>query len=76
MIWVMIILMIIALAMAMSMPGPQSVGPAALTDGDVPLAEDGRDMCVVFGECVISDNNVLNYGAITTTPIKSDGGGK
>ena len=75
MIWI-IVMLVVALAVAMSMPTPKPVGPAAMTDGDVPLAEDGRDMCVVFGEGVIDDNNVLNYGAIHTMPIKSDGGGK
>ena len=72
----MIIMLVVAVAVYASMPKPPSTQPQSLTDGGVPLASDGRDMCVVFGEVWIDDNNVCNYGALYTVAIKSSGGGK
>lgn len=73
--WVyLIVMLVVAIAVYASMPKPKSVGSHSLADSDVPLAEDGRDMCVVFGEVWIDDNNVINYGALSTSPIKSSSG--
>ena len=73
--WVyLIVMLVVAIAVYASMPKPKGVGPQALTDSGVPTAEDGRDMCVVFGEVWIDDNNVINYGALSTAPIKTSGG--
>lgn len=73
--WIyLIVMLIIAIAVYASMPKPPTAAPAALSDSGVPLASDGRDMCVIFGECWIDDNNVLNYGALYTHPIKASGG--
>jgi hypothetical protein len=71
-----LITLVVAIAVYASMPKPPSNAPQELTDSGVPLASDGRDMCVVFGEVWIDDNNVCNYGALYTVAIKSSGGGK
>ncbi|MGC1547218.1 MAG: hypothetical protein WA777_01710 [Rhodanobacter sp.] len=71
-----IIMLVISIAMYASMPRPKGLSPQNLTQSGVPTAEDGRDMCVVFGEAWIDDNNAINYGGIYTSPIKSSGGGK
>ncbi len=73
--WIyLIIMLVVAIAAYVSMPKPPVQAPSAITDSGVPLASDGRPMCVIFGENWIDDNNVMNYGALYTIPIKSDGG--
>lgn len=73
--WIyLIVLLVVAIAVYASLPKPPSQAPQSLSDSGVPLAEDGRDMCVLFGENWIDDNNVLNYGALYTQPIKASGG--
>ena len=73
--WIyLIVMLIVMIAAVASMPHPPSSAPQSLSDSGVPLASDGRDMCVIFGECWIDDNNVLNYGAITNRPIKATSG--
>jgi len=70
----MIIMLVVSVAMYASMPRPKGLSPQSLTDSGVPTAEDGRDMCIVFGEGWIDDNNVINYGGLYTTAIKASGG--
>lgn len=55
-------------------PKPPSAKPAALEDFDVPVAEEGRPIPVVFGTVTVTGANVLWYGALTTKPVKSKGG--
>lgn len=72
------IILIIALLAAVyvyaTMPSPPSKKPPALTDFQVPTAEDGREIMWVFGEVWIHDNNVLWYGALYTTPVQESSG--
>ena len=63
----------ISAALAPKPPQPKS---AALEDFDIPLAEQGRPIPVVFGTMLITGPNVLWYGDLRTTPIKSEGGKK
>ena len=63
----------ISAALAPKPPQPKS---AALEDFDIPLAEQGRPIPVVFGTMLITGPNVLWYGDLRTTPIKSSGGKK
>lgn len=73
--WIyLIVMLIVVIATIAMMPHPPSAAPQSLSDGGVPLASDGRAMCVIFGECWIDDNNVSNYGAVYSTPIKAEGG--
>ena len=57
-------------------PKPPQPKPAALEDFDIPLAEQGRAIPVVFGECLISSASVMWYGDLRTTAIKEKGGKK
>ena len=69
-----IIMLVVTAAMYASMPRPKGVTPQNLTESDVPTAQDGRDLCVLFGEGWVDDNNVINFGALSTSPIPSNGG--
>ena len=57
-------------------PKPPQPKPAALEDFDVPVAEEGRPIPVVFGTVTITGPNVMWYGDLRSTPIQSKGGKK
>jgi len=75
--WPQIIIMIVALIVAVALaPKAPTPKPASLEDFDVPVAEEGRPIPVVFGTVTITGANVLWYGDLRSTPIKSKGGKK
>lgn len=43
---------------------------------DTPTADEGGTIGVVFGTVIKKNSNVIWYGDASTTPIKSDAGGK
>ena len=57
-------------------PKPPKPKPAALSDFDVPTAEEGRPIPVVFGTVWVTGPNVIYYGGLRTEAIKSSGGKK
>lgn len=57
-------------------PKPPKPKPAALEDFDIPVAEQGRPVPVVFGTVLITGPNVLWYGDLRTTAITEKGGKK
>lgn len=57
-------------------PKPKPPKPAAITDFDVPTAEEGREIPVVFGEPWITGPNVLWFGDLKAEAIKKKGGKK
>ena len=50
--------------------------PASLSDIRAPTAEDGRAIPVLFGCRTLRGPNVVWYGHLRTTAIKSGGGKK
>lgn len=58
-------------------PTPAGAEAATLDQFDVPTAEDGRSIPVLFGRRWVSGPNVLWYGDLYCEPVKeSSGGGK
>lgn len=57
-------------------PKPPVPKPAALEDFDIPVAEQGRPIPVVFGTILLTGPNVLWYGDLRTSAIKEKGGKK
>lgn len=51
---------------------PAAPNPATLEEIDIPTAEEGRPVAVVFGTVHIRSPNVVWYGDLRTTPIMSD----
>jgi hypothetical protein len=78
MVWNFIVQLAIALVVSYYMrpDPPPAPNPATLEEFDVPTAEEGRPIPVVFGRVHIRSPNVVWYGDLRTTPIKSGGGGK
>jgi len=77
MFWVQLILLVVSYFVSAALaPKPPQPKSAALEDFDIPVAEQGRPIPVVFGTVLITGANVLWYGDLRTTPIKSSGGKK
>lgn len=64
-----------ALSYAMQ-PKPQNARPAGLGDFNVPTAEEGREIPVLFGTRDIRGPNVVWYGHLRTEAIRKKGGKK
>lgn len=75
--WVQLILLVVSYIVSAALaPKPPKPKPAALNDFDIPMAEQGRPIPVVFGTVLLTGANVMWYGDLRTTPIKSKGGKK
>ncbi len=73
--WFYAIVLLLSIVLSVAMrPKPQSQKPPALADFQVPTAEEGREVLVIFGEVWVEDPNVLAFGDLRTTPIKASGG--
>lgn len=58
------------------MPKPKQPSPAAAETFEVPTAQEGASIPVLFGTRRIKGASVVWYGHIKTVPIKSKGGKK
>lgn len=69
----------VALALVASyalFPKPENQRPATLDEVEVPTAEEGRCIPVLFGCRDIKGPNIVWYGDLRTVAIKSSGGKK
>ena len=57
-------------------PKPKSTPPAGLNEIKAPTATEGREIPVLFGCRKIKSANVVWYGDLRTTAIKTKGGKK
>lgn len=75
--WVAAIIFVAALVVAYTMaPKPETRPPAGLDEIQVPTAEVGREIPVLFGRRKLEGPNVVWYGHLRTVPIKKKGGKK
>lgn len=66
-----IIIFIVAIALSIALaPKPPRPKAATISDFELPTAEEGRPVPVVFGQVDITGPNVLWYGALGTDPIR------
>lgn len=72
--WPNVIYAIVMLALSYALrPKPPQPKPPALQDLDVPTAEQGRPIPVVFGTVRVKGPNVLWYGDLSTGKVKGKG---
>lgn len=57
-------------------PKPKPPKPASLDDFDLPTAEEGREIPVVFGEVWVKGPNVIWYGDLSSRAIRTKSGKK
>lgn len=55
-------------------PKPVTPKPATLDSFDMPTAEPGRNLPIIFGEVLMEDPNVVWYGDLGYRKIKSKSG--
>lgn len=63
----------VSIALAPKPPKPKA---ASLEDFDIPTAEQGRPIPIVFGTKLVTGPNVIWYGDLATRDIKSSSGKK
>lgn len=77
MVWNYIIAAVVSLVVVYATrPKIETPKPASLDQFDVPTAESGRSIPVLFGTKEITGPNCVWYGDIKTVAIKSEGGKK
>ena len=75
--WVELVWLVISVIISYALgPKPPEPKPASLSDFSIPTASSGRPIPVVYGSGVVTGANVVWYGDLRTTPIKSGGGKK
>lgn len=73
--WFMLVVMVVSALVSYSMaPKQQPPPPAALQDFNVPTAEEGRAIPVVFGTVYITGPNVIWYGHLRARPVRTKSG--
>lgn len=73
-VWQIIIMIVAAIVSYAMRPKPQAPEAARLEDFDVPTAEEGRRIPVIFGTVWMSSPNVVWYGDLQTQAIKKKSG--
>ena len=77
--WPQIILWVATMVISYALrpkPVNQTPTPATIADFDVPTAEDGREIPVLFGTREVQGPNVVWYGDMRTEAIKAEVGKK
>jgi len=74
--WNLIIWVVFTVLSALLAPKPKPPKPAALSEFDVPTAENGRPIPVVLGTCWIKSPNIIWFGDLRSDPIYYEGGKK
>lgn len=75
--WGQILLFIVAsLVQRLLAPKPPQPKPLELSDFELPTADEGRPIPVVFGTMIVRGPNVTWYGDLRVTPIKEQGSKK
>lgn len=76
--WWFVVAWVVSMAISIAlMPKPQNTTkPAGLGDFNVPTAEEGREIPVLFGTRDITGPNVVWYGDLRTVAVKKKGGKK
>ena len=74
--WYLVVIVVAALVSVALAPIPPEAKPASLSDVDVPTAEEGRPIPVVFGTVLLRGANVVWYGDLAADPIRKKGGKK
>ncbi|SEI99889.1 hypothetical protein SAMN04244572_02395 [Azotobacter beijerinckii] len=69
------VVMVSSLALGYLMrPKAQKPKPAALSDFDLPVPDEGTPQAVFFGDCWTGDWQVLSFGRFRTRKVKTSSG--
>ncbi len=69
-----ILMFVISVALSFALrPKPPAVNPQSMDAQSMPVAEIGKPVPVVFGQVWVRGSNILWYGNLRTSAIKSGG---
>jgi hypothetical protein len=69
--WVQLVIALVIVAIGYALASkPPSPKPSSIKDLDVPTAEEGRPIPIVFGTVTVTGPNVIWYGDLGTSKIK------
>lgn len=74
--WYAVVFIVGLVAAYSTIPKPEARKPAGLDDFNVPTAEVGREIPVLFGTRLMSGPNIVWYGDLRITPVQKKGGKK
>lgn len=73
--WPQIAMLVVSYAISyLTRPKPAVPKPAALSDFELPVPDEGTPQCVIFGDCWTSDWQVLSYGNLRSRAVKTKSG--
>lgn len=74
--WVYVVAWAVALVVAVKFatPKPQNAKPPALEDLQLPIAEEGAEIPVLFGTRDLKGPNCVWYGDLRLVPVRAKGG--
>lgn len=72
MVYFLVVLVVIVIAIALSAK-PPGQKPPSLSEIDVPTAEEGKPIPVVFGTYVVQSPNIVWYGNLSYNKVKGSG---
>lgn len=67
------VIAVVVIAVSMSAK-PPTTPPPSLSDLDLPTAEEGRPIPVIFGVVTITSPNIVWYGHLGYASVKTKGG--
>ncbi len=75
--WLQIALWVVSTVISYALrPKPAKLRPTALDQSNIPVAEEGKEIPVLFGTRDITGPNVVWYGDFSSKAIKKKGGKK
>ena len=75
--WEFVAFFVVALIVSFAMtPKPQTQKPPGINEVNVPTAEEGREIPVIFGTLLIEDINIVDHRNLRTVAIRKKGGKK
>lgn len=74
--WWAVAIVVAAVVSIVTAPKPENSPPAGLNEFDIPTADVGREIPVLFGTRDIKGANVVWYGDLSVDPIVKKGGKK
>ena len=73
--WVALVILVIAVVLVIVLaPKPPQANAPEFEEPEIPTANEGSPIPVVFGKHIVKSSNVVWYGDIAYAPVKSEGG--
>lgn len=73
--WNYVIMLVVSVAVSfLARPKTTSPKPAAIDDFDMPVANEGTEQEVIFGDCWTGNWMVLSYGNLRTSKVTTKSG--